>query len=108
MRVPSRAIQYVGFQGGSSLSSGVTGAYLSARYESRREETDWTVVQYLKGDTELNPSEELSERVRDDALLDRIVRDLRLQKLLNMPRTRSDAARSEEEARGAVCSIRTA
>ncbi len=85
LRVPSRAIQYVGFntkQGGISGAGGVRGAYLSARYESRREETDWTVTQYLRGDTELNPGQ------RNDVnqtLLDKVISDLRLQKLMNMP-----------------------
>src|SRR5271170_34316 len=39
LRIPSRAIQYVGFNGGKGqgLDSGIRGAYLSARYESRRE-----------------------------------------------------------------------
>jgi ABC-type molybdenum transport system ATPase subunit/photorepair protein PhrA len=85
LRIPSRAIHYVGFnskQGGISSSGGVKGAYLSARYESRREETDWTVLQYLRGDTELNPGER--EHV-DERLLDKTISDLRLQKLVNMP-----------------------
>lgn len=87
LRIPSRAIQYVGFSSGSggSQSGGVRGAYLSARYESRREETDWSVSQYLRGDTELNPSEQLVERVRDEALLAQVVQDLRMEKLLDMP-----------------------
>ena len=87
LRIPSRAIQYVGFntkQGGvSGASGGVSGAYLSARYESRREETDWTVLQYLQGDTELNPGER-RDRV-DQSLLEKVIADLRLQKLLGMP-----------------------
>lgn len=86
LRVPSRAIQYVGFntkQGGISGAGGVTGAYLSARYESRREETDWTVMQYLKGDTELNPGEK--QHNVEQALLYQVIADLRLQKLTNMP-----------------------
>jgi ABC-type molybdenum transport system ATPase subunit/photorepair protein PhrA len=85
LRIPSRAIQYVGFntkQGGIAGAGGVTGAYLSARYESRREETDWTVLQYLKGDTELNPGE---KHHVDQALLEKVIADLRLQKLTAMP-----------------------
>lgn len=87
LRIPSRAIQYVGFSTGSSggAGGGVRGAYLSARYESRREETDWTVSQYLRGDTELNPSEQLADRVTDDALLTQVVRNLRMEKLMDMP-----------------------
>ena len=87
LRVPSRAIQYVGFNAGSGagFNSGVRGAYLSARYESRREETDWLLLQYLKGQTDLNPPEEQEGKDEDDALLQRVVTDLRLEKLLSMP-----------------------
>lgn len=87
MRIPSRAIQYVGFAGDRGQSSGgVRGAYLSARYESRREETDWSVLQYLKGETELNPSnDELKDRRWDERLLNQVIKDLRLGKLADMP-----------------------
>ncbi|KAK5947471.1 hypothetical protein PMZ80_001621 [Knufia obscura] len=89
LAVPSRAIQYVGFNNASSSGlaapGGVRGAYLSARYESRREETDWSVSQYLRGQTELNPSEELSEAVQDETLFTDVVKNLRLEKLLDMP-----------------------
>lgn len=57
---PHSAIQYVGFDaergsgvGGNSLR----GAYLSARYESRRDEGHFTVRDYLQGNTELNSLE---------------------------------------------------
>ena len=91
LRLPSQAIHYVGFnpgQGSSGMGAGIQGAYLSARYESRRltaEETDWTVRQYLKGQTTLNPSEEDEESVIADDSVNRVVSDLRLQKLLDMP-----------------------
>jgi ABC-type sugar transport system ATPase subunit len=87
LRVPSRAIQYVGFNAGKgqSMGGGIRGAYLSARYESHREETDWSVLQYLKGDTELNPADEPDRAHVDEALLRQVVSDLRLQKLLSMP-----------------------
>ena len=89
LAIPSRAIQYVGFNnasaGGPGSSGGVRGAYLSARYESRREETDWSVSQYLRGQTELNPSKETTQTAQDEALFSRVVEDLRLEKLLNMP-----------------------
>ncbi|KIV93837.1 hypothetical protein PV10_05022 [Exophiala mesophila] len=88
LRVPSRAIQYVGFNAtkGQSSPGGVRGAYLSARYESRREETDWTLLQYLKGETELNPDEvSAQERHVDDAFLQKVMSDLRLHKLADMP-----------------------
>ena len=87
LRVPSRAIQYVGFNTGKgqSIGGGVRGAYLSARYESHREETDWSLLQYLKGDTELNPAEDRDRTLVDSTLLDKVISDLRLQKLLAMP-----------------------
>ncbi|OAG36166.1 hypothetical protein AYO21_09634 [Fonsecaea monophora] len=89
LRVPSRAIQYVGFNSAKGQvaggSGGVRGAYLSARYESRREETDWTVLQYLKGDTELNPGQKAPDGGVDSHLLDKVISDLRLGKLTNMP-----------------------
>ena len=88
LRIPSRAIQYVGFNSGKGQGqdSGVRGAYLSARYESHREETDWSVLQYLKGETDLNPPEEKEGKdSKDGALLTRVIRDLRLEKLVSMP-----------------------
>ncbi len=87
LRIPSRAIQYVGFNSGQGqiASGGVTGAYLSARYESRREETDWSVLQYLKGETELNPSKPAEDGKVDIQSLDKVIEDLHLQKLLDMP-----------------------
>ncbi|KIX00010.1 uncharacterized protein Z518_10937 [Rhinocladiella mackenziei CBS 650.93] len=87
LRIPSRAIQYVGFNNGRGQISGggVRGAYLSARYESRREETDWSVLQYLKGDTELNPAKQSLRRTVDQSLLDKVISDLRLEKLIDMP-----------------------
>ena len=87
LRSPSRAIHYVGFNAGKgqSMGGGVRGAYLSARYESHREETDWSLLQYLKGDTELNPAEDRDRILVDENLLQRVVSDLRLKKLLSMP-----------------------
>ncbi|KAL4782125.1 P-loop containing nucleoside triphosphate hydrolase protein [Aspergillus varians] len=81
------AIQYIGFSGeGSGAIGGTRGAYLSARYESLREETDWTVQQYLKGQTSLNPLEEEKEgTVHDKNLLSQVITDLRLRDLLDMP-----------------------
>ncbi|KAI4246838.1 MAG: hypothetical protein LQ352_006303 [Teloschistes flavicans] len=88
LRTPSRAIQYVGFSGkyGGGIRSGnTTGAYLSARYESRREETDFSVLDYLKGNVELNPSNTGSEATRDHASLERVIKDLELGALVDMP-----------------------
>lgn len=88
LRTPFRAIQYVGFNAGKDpgLGGGIRGAYLSARYESRREDTDWSVLQYLKGETDLNPAEDQHE---DDGqqsqLLAQVMKDLRLDKMSSMP-----------------------
>ncbi|KAL4729495.1 hypothetical protein ACLX1H_003915 [Fusarium chlamydosporum] len=91
LRTPQKAIQYVGFDGeqGGGLGGGVaTSAYLSARYESRREITDFSLRDFLLGNTELNPMK--AEQADDDAtispdLLSRIVRDLKLENLLDLP-----------------------
>ncbi|EEQ89525.1 ABC transporter [Blastomyces dermatitidis ER-3] len=88
----AHAIQYVGFKGDQKQSAGgIRGTYMSARYESRREETDFTLLQYLKdqmslnplvqellGDGSINPSE-------SDEHLNKIIRDFQLQDLLDMP-----------------------
>src|SRR5579871_6098622 len=57
LRYPGHAIQYVGFDPKCSDKLGrsnMRGAYLSARYESRREETDFSLRDFLLGNTELN------------------------------------------------------
>lgn len=85
-RTPERAIKYVGFDaerggiGGTSLK----GAHLSARYEARKEETDWSLKDYLEGNTELNPLNKGEDHV-DRELLDRVVPDLHLEDLLSRP-----------------------
>ena len=88
LRSPFAAIQDVGFTTGKGqgLGGGLHGSYLSARYESRREETDWSVLQYLKGETELNASRELQQRdARFSALLSQVIQDLRLERLTSTP-----------------------
>ena len=88
LRSPSRAIQYVGFNGGKGggLGGGIRGAYLSARYESRREDDDWSVLQYLKGETELNPcDEDQNHAVEEETLLRQVMKNLRLEKMAAMP-----------------------
>ena len=87
LRIPGRAIQYVGFngQGGGFGGSGTRGAYLSARYESRREGTDFLLLDYLKGQTQLNPDESQEDGGVDDDILTRVTRDLQLEALLDMP-----------------------
>ncbi|EEA21484.1 hypothetical protein TMatcc_009105 [Talaromyces marneffei ATCC 18224] len=86
-RSPSNAIAYVGFSGeGSQATGGTRGAYLSARYESLREDTDWTVRQYLLGQTELNPMEdENTGKGFDEAQFEKVIKDFRLQELLELP-----------------------
>ncbi|KAG9228768.1 P-loop containing nucleoside triphosphate hydrolase protein [Amylocarpus encephaloides] len=85
LRNPSRAMKRVGFDGEQGLGSQApTGAYLSARYESRREIDDFSVLVYLQGNTELNPFEDATEKI-DSKILERVIRDLRLQELIDMP-----------------------
>ena len=62
----------------------VRGAYLSARYESRREETDFTLLAYLTGRTELNALQEefsMTQMIK----LEEVVRILNLLHLRSMP-----------------------
>ncbi|KAL8707625.1 MAG: hypothetical protein Q9220_007363 [cf. Caloplaca sp. 1 TL-2023] len=87
-RNPAHAIQCVGFTGkyGGGLRSGnTTGAYLSARYESRREETDFSVLDYLLGNVELNASHVGSVGYPRDRHFKKIIADLRLEDLIHMP-----------------------
>ncbi|KAI2732520.1 hypothetical protein CBS147332_1659 [Penicillium roqueforti] len=87
LRVIENAVQYVGFSGeGSGAIGGVRGAYLSARYESHREETDWTVLQYLRGQTSLNPMEgDENGTLHDELSLQRTIESLELGNLLLLP-----------------------
>lgn len=82
-----QAIQHVGFNSerGGVGNSGTRGAYLSARYESRREATDFSVMDFLKGNTDLNPSEEQEGKEVNDQSLDKVISDLKLEALINMP-----------------------
>ena len=76
----------MGFDGEQGLGGHAPqSAYLSARYESRREDTDWSVLDYLQGNTELNPSQDIDGKKIDPASLERVIRDLRLGDLINMP-----------------------
>ncbi|KAI1322302.1 ABC transporter [Xylariaceae sp. FL0255] len=85
LRVPSKAIRYVGFNN-DSLTSGVpTSAYMSARYESKRKNTDFSLRDFLLGNTQLNILDRNPADEPDPALLDRIVRDLKLSQLLDLP-----------------------
>jgi len=82
LRYPGRAIQYVGFDTKERGLSGM-GTYLSARYESRREVTDFSVSNFLKGNTQLNAL--ATEEPLDAELFARVVEDMRLGNLLDMP-----------------------
>lgn len=81
LRYPGHAIQYVGFDDKKRGLSGL-GTYMSARYESRRENTDFCLLDYLKGNVQLNADVEI---FLDNALLDRVVGDLQLGAMLNLP-----------------------
>jgi len=82
LRYPGRAIQYVGFDNKPGGLSGI-GTYLSARYESRREITDFSLQDFLLGNTQLNPGERTDET--DTSLLERVAQDLKLHDLMKMP-----------------------
>jgi ABC-type molybdenum transport system ATPase subunit/photorepair protein PhrA len=84
---PSAAIQYVGFDnsGGNGLGP-ATSAYLSARYESRREITDFSLKDFLLGNTQLNPSDPTPDDEGIDVkAFNRVIEDLRLDALLDLP-----------------------
>lgn len=95
LRSPRQAIRYVGFDAeatwGGLGGSVTTSAFMSARYESRREMTDFSVRNFLLGNTELNPLQAPSGGEDDGTvsagLLDRVVKDLRLHHLLDLPVT---------------------
>jgi ABC-type sugar transport system ATPase subunit len=83
LRFPERAIEYVGFD---VERKAFGGAYLSARYESRVEETDFSLANYLTGLTSLNPGQDyVKEHTVDEEVLLQVVRDLELEKLLTKP-----------------------
>jgi ABC-type molybdenum transport system ATPase subunit/photorepair protein PhrA len=90
---PHQAIQYVGFERENNSfppADGTASAYLSSRYESRREITDFSLRDYLLGNTQLNPPESSSiENLQDGtmakAFFERIVEDLQLLQLLDLP-----------------------
>ena len=90
LRTPSQAIQYAGFDSKRDKlrGSGISGAYLSARYENRREPTDFSLLDYLKGDTVLNPLERDGSKNQEESgtgILGQVVEDLMLENLVNLP-----------------------
>jgi ABC-type oligopeptide transport system ATPase subunit len=86
LRNPLNAIQYVGFDAerGGLGGSSMRGSYLSARYEARKEETDFSLMEYLKGNTELNPVETAMDNF-DHQLLGSVLEELNLKDLMDMP-----------------------
>ncbi|KAK0637086.1 P-loop containing nucleoside triphosphate hydrolase protein [Bombardia bombarda] len=90
-KTPEGAIRYVGFDT-SSTNGGLgaaTSTYMSARYESRREKTDFTLNDFLRGNMELNPSEPVPGLKDgggpDTRLFNRVVTSLKLKELLSLP-----------------------
>ncbi|KAF2645368.1 ABC transporter-like protein [Massarina eburnea CBS 473.64] len=82
-RSPDKAIDYVGFD---VERKAFGGAYLSARYESRVEETDFTLSQYLTGITGMNPGEaESREKSIDPDVMKRALKDLELERFMEKP-----------------------
>ena len=62
------------------------GAYLSARYESLKEDSDGTVKRYLTGIVTLNPGEEeLKAKSVDEGLMRKVMKDLELERFLEKP-----------------------
>lgn len=83
LRFSERAIEYVGFD---VERKAFGGAYLSARYESLKEESDFTVERYLTGITTLNPGEEeLEAKAIDEGLMRKVMKDLELERFLDKP-----------------------
>lgn len=85
LRAPGRAIQYVGFDPNGGGLGPAASAYLSARYESRREITDFSLRDFLLGNMQLNPSKLPDDEGVDPELFARVVADLRLGDLLDLP-----------------------
>ncbi|KAJ5747174.1 uncharacterized protein N7511_008870 [Penicillium nucicola] len=87
LRSVSNAIRYIGFNAeGEESLGGSRGAYLSARYESYREDTDWTVDQYLRGETSSNPMEgESAGLIPSEDIYKRVCSRLHLSQLMDMP-----------------------
>ncbi|OCK78864.1 P-loop containing nucleoside triphosphate hydrolase protein [Lepidopterella palustris CBS 459.81] len=83
LRFPERALEYVGFD---AERKAFGGAYLSARYESRVEETDFSLAQYLTGITGLNVGEEyVKNRLPDQDVMLQVVKDLELEPYFHRP-----------------------
>jgi ABC-type sugar transport system ATPase subunit len=83
LRYPEQAIEYVGFD---VERKAFGGAYLSARYESLKEDTDFTLKRYLTGIVTLNPGEEeLKAKTLDEEVTRQVMKDLELERFLEKP-----------------------
>ncbi|KAK0645466.1 P-loop containing nucleoside triphosphate hydrolase protein [Cercophora newfieldiana] len=85
LRAATSAIQYVGFDAGNAALGVAASQYLSARYESRREDTDFSLRDFLLGNMEFNSIRLPGEEGVDEKLLEKVVVDLRLETLLDLP-----------------------
>ncbi|KAH7068843.1 ABC transporter-like protein [Paraphoma chrysanthemicola] len=83
LRYPDRAIEYVGFD---VERKAFGGAYLSARYESLKEDTDFTLQRYLTGIVTMNPGEEeLKAKAISDDVMRSVMAHLELERFLSKP-----------------------
>ncbi|KAJ1331652.1 molybdate transport system ATP-binding protein [Microdochium nivale] len=85
LKVPSNAIKYVGFSSERLAATPGTATYMSARYESKRLETDFSLRDFLAGNIELNPFNQPAETTPNSVLFNRVVGDLKLEQLLDLP-----------------------
>lgn len=76
---------FAGKYGGGPRGGSTAAAYLSARYESRREDTDFSVLDYLTGNVELNPTDTEKQSLGKDDMLKKVIQDLKLEALVDMP-----------------------
>ncbi|KAF1919714.1 hypothetical protein BDU57DRAFT_554904 [Ampelomyces quisqualis] len=83
LRYPDRAIEYVGFD---VERKAFGGAYLSARYESLKEDTDFTLQRYLTGIVTMNPGEEeLKAKSVHEEVMRKVMHHLELESFLQKP-----------------------
>ncbi|KAK4185917.1 putative ABC transporter [Podospora australis] len=82
---PKKAMQYVGFDGEGIRNAITTSQYLSQRYESGRESTDFSLRDYLLGKTQVNVARLPGEKDVDQELFHQTVKNLDLRELLDLP-----------------------
>lgn len=81
---PLRAIQLVKFDSNHGFESQITrGSYLSARYESRREDTDFYLHEYLEGRVRLNSLPNKYDIRSNPLELERVTTELGLADLMD-------------------------